>query len=274
MAWCRERPEKLAFIVQQPRAHNFPRITSRAEFLKAEAAAKLGDKDYQFVVYTVNADGTGLKNVCPLIGGPINGRSKEGSTIALAWPFRTKLYYYMEGKITRIDLPRAGTRLFFEQAAGKMVRELFLDDDRIATLEFAGIRAGLELVFLDDGGKVVRRAPLADFGDARETLYPLYQGGSVYVDICREDQTVLIKVLRLSDLRPVGWFPRVSDGWSHSPTAIARGGDEVICRAVKRDSGNVGPEPGKSIATSDLLDDGGRSATLLNKLVCVTPKPT
>lgn len=269
MAWCGQGPARLAFIVQQTRSYNFPRISRRAEFKDALASANLGPEDYHFVLYSVKADGTELRRLHVLEGGPINGRSREGDLIALAWPSATDLYYYLEGRITRVDLSSGQAFPFWEGGAGRKIRNLFVDGrGRIATLEYAKLTETPSLVFLDDRSNVVGRDRLADCLGERIIPYPLYGGGSVYVDVCLEDHVGVIRARRLGTLESVAALPDASAEWTYFPMAVTQQDREVICHAVTREEDKVSPARGQVMAGAERL--GVRpSGRLLQKLARV-----
>ena len=85
VAWSHSGDAAIAFIVQQVKSHQFPRITQRDEYDEAITHAKLTREDQSFFLYTVNADGTALRQICELPGGPIDGKGKNGDLVAIAW---------------------------------------------------------------------------------------------------------------------------------------------------------------------------------------------
>lgn len=250
VTWCHENPEQIAFVVQQTRSHRFPRITTEAEFRKLSATAKLRDEDYELVLYSTDTNTSEMRRVCELENGPINGHSKEGSLVALAWPSLDRLYYYAAGEIVRVKPATGECSSFFRGEASRSIRNVFIDrSQRIATYEFESPTDSPTLVFLDDNAKRIATTPLAPINGSRTIPYPLYGGGSIYVDMSlEEDLAHTISVIQLNDLVTRATFPATHEEWSLSPVAVAEDDEQFVCHATKMQTSNVKPELGKTIA--------------------------
>lgn len=252
VAWCRSDARQLALIVQQTKSHKLPRIKSRDELQAVIAKAGLTRDDYEFVLYTVNRDGSNLRRVCSLEGGPINGQTRKGNQIDLVWPGEGGIYYYMEGRIVKVDPDSGKADLVYEETEETHVRGLYLDgQNRLVTIESARRKPKpAALLALDRAGRVVERQKLSDLVNWG---FLIYGGGKLYVDPHSAGRE--IQIMQLGDNDPAGTLPDDQDGWTLHPLAITRNERELVCRAFKsavfKDAADL-PEKGEANAEPSL----------------------
>ncbi len=219
ITWCRTDAQKLALIVQQ---------------------------NYEFVLHTVDRDGANLRRVCTLEGGPING-TRKGNLIDLVWPSDGEIYYYMEGRIVKVELGSGKADLLFEESERTQVRGVFLDQkNRLVTLETSSRKSDVTLLALDRAGRVVERSALRN---REQLMFPVYNGGPLYVNSFSDPDAIL--VMQIGDEDPVGIIPDRLDGWMLRPLAMTPNERELVCsaskRVVVRDEENL-PKKGTAIA--------------------------
>jgi len=246
VGWCHADPTKLALIVEQTKSHDLPRFKSRDELLETRKRLGLKRDDFEFVLYTVNQDGTNLRRICALEGGPLHGGATKGSENSVVWPREDRIYCYMEGRIDRVDAETGKTDLFFEESEATAVRSVFLDrQKRIVTFETPHSRQSASLLTLDKKGRVVERNNLSDLVGLTYLLYP---GGSLYVDPHATGED--IRIMRLGNEDPAGTIPATQDGWMLLPVTMTPDERELVCSAVMyvvSEDGEGLPKKGEAI---------------------------
>jgi len=243
IGWCHTEPERLAFIVEQTTSRELPRLTLETsvflDLKRVVAEANLTREDFDLILYTVNADGTGLRQIFQLEDLSIQERNSLQET-ALAWPSAGELHYCLNGRIMRVD-PASGRReVLYEKPEGKRVRGLYLDrQKRVTVYEVWRDRGDSSmLVTLDKKGNIVRRNELSDL--VRGGPWLLYAGGSLYLE---SFQSLEIHIMSLDEVDPLSTLSDEHGDWSLSPYALTPDERELVCRATR----NVVSKDGKGL---------------------------
>jgi hypothetical protein len=261
MAWSDDG--RLAFVVQETKTKKLPpHVVDRDQCKSLIADANLKREDYQFVLYVMKADGSDLRKVHVFEGGPINGRTKKGNIIELAWPDSNtpeRLYCFMEGRIREIDIDSGHAKDFWLGTPGWRVSGVcFAASGCIASWEYMDVRKPPAIVFLDLDGKVVHRhetaTPISELIE-----FPIYGGGRTYVDRRMTNRVLVTRVMALQSQDSVASFPDPDDGWFFRPRAIVRNDKEIVYLAAKTnthtaaESGHVPAKRSGGIAVAHRL---------------------